>query len=116
MPEEDAVMPGLRSQQIRRSGDEFVPPDGLCWISVLSCLLLACSYVGSLYVWKSDLPRYGLLYADSRILLWFCLNLGRQDMCVYLLSVLSVRALVMFRDFCAEVLIVFCRLDIIGHS
>ncbi|XP_068612019.1 CAAX prenyl protease 2 [Brachionichthys hirsutus] len=35
----------------------FVPPDGLCWVSVLSCLLLACSYVGSLYVWKSDLPR-----------------------------------------------------------
>uniref|UniRef100_A0A3P9MCV2 CAAX prenyl protease 2 n=1 Tax=Oryzias latipes TaxID=8090 RepID=A0A3P9MCV2_ORYLA len=32
-------------------------PDGLCWVSVLSCLLLACSYVGSLYVWKSDLPR-----------------------------------------------------------
>ncbi|XP_015259128.1 PREDICTED: CAAX prenyl protease 2 [Cyprinodon variegatus] len=30
---------------------------GLCWLSVLSCLLLACSYVGSLYVWRSDLPR-----------------------------------------------------------
>lgn len=58
MLEDDDLMPGLISQQIRRSsGDEFVPPDGLCWISVLSCLLLACSYVGSLYVWKSDLPR-----------------------------------------------------------
>uniref|UniRef100_A0A8C8DWI6 Ras converting CAAX endopeptidase 1a n=1 Tax=Oryzias sinensis TaxID=183150 RepID=A0A8C8DWI6_9TELE len=32
-------------------------PGGLCWVSVLSCLLLACSYVGSLYVWKSELPR-----------------------------------------------------------
>ncbi|TRY55345.1 hypothetical protein DNTS_020899 [Danionella cerebrum] len=32
-------------------------PDGLCWVSILSCLLLACSYVGSLYVWKNDLPR-----------------------------------------------------------
>ncbi|XP_068164660.1 CAAX prenyl protease 2 isoform X2 [Antennarius striatus] len=38
------------------SGD-LVPPDGLCWVSVLSCLLLACCYVGSLYVWRSDLPR-----------------------------------------------------------
>ncbi|XP_037116772.1 CAAX prenyl protease 2 [Syngnathus acus] len=26
-------------------------------VSVLSCLLLACSYVGSLYVWRSELPR-----------------------------------------------------------
>ncbi|XP_043953848.1 CAAX prenyl protease 2 isoform X2 [Gambusia affinis] len=32
-------------------------PGGLCWLSVLSCLLLACCYVGSLYVWRSDLPR-----------------------------------------------------------
>ncbi|KAM4565321.1 CAAX prenyl protease 2-like isoform 3-T3 [Fundulus diaphanus] len=32
-------------------------PEGLCWLSVLSCLLLACCYVGSLYVWRSDLPR-----------------------------------------------------------
>lgn len=68
MLEDDDLMPGLISQQIRRSsGDEFVPPDGLCWISVLSCLLLACSYVGSLYVWKSDLPRYRLLCVCSRI-------------------------------------------------
>ncbi|CAN9501486.1 unnamed protein product [Ophioblennius macclurei] len=28
-----------------------------CWVSVPSCLLLACFYVGSLYVWKGDLPR-----------------------------------------------------------
>ncbi|XP_037603652.1 CAAX prenyl protease 2-like isoform X1 [Sebastes umbrosus] len=28
-----------------------------CWVSVLSCLLLACLYVGSLYVWRSSLPR-----------------------------------------------------------
>uniref|UniRef100_A0A3Q2ZM48 CAAX prenyl protease 2 n=1 Tax=Hippocampus comes TaxID=109280 RepID=A0A3Q2ZM48_HIPCM len=27
------------------------------FVSVLSCLLLACSYVGSLYVWRSELPR-----------------------------------------------------------
>lgn len=33
---------------------------GLCWLSVLSCLLLACCYVGSLYVWRSDLPRWVL--------------------------------------------------------
>lgn len=38
-----------------RSGASL--PEGLCWVSVLSCLLLACSYVGSLYVWRSDLPR-----------------------------------------------------------
>ncbi|XP_058015977.1 CAAX prenyl protease 2 isoform X1 [Ahaetulla prasina] len=30
---------------------------GLCWVSLFSCLGLACSYVGSLYVWKSHLPR-----------------------------------------------------------
>ncbi|XP_060912292.1 CAAX prenyl protease 2-like [Labrus mixtus] len=28
-----------------------------CWVCVLSCLLLACVYVGSLYVWRSSLPR-----------------------------------------------------------
>ncbi|GAA6075277.1 CAAX prenyl protease 2, partial [Tachysurus ichikawai] len=54
MPEDDDLMPVLSSQQIH--SDEFVLPDGVCWVSVLSCLLLACSYVGSLYVWKSDLP------------------------------------------------------------
>ncbi|XP_032871152.1 CAAX prenyl protease 2 isoform X1 [Amblyraja radiata] len=30
---------------------------GLCSVSVASCLLLACGYVGSLYVWRSRLPR-----------------------------------------------------------
>ncbi|XP_063172947.1 CAAX prenyl protease 2 isoform X2 [Candoia aspera] len=30
---------------------------GLCWASLFSCLGLACAYVGSLYVWKSHLPR-----------------------------------------------------------
>ncbi|XP_059811256.1 CAAX prenyl protease 2 isoform X2 [Hypanus sabinus] len=29
----------------------------LCSVSVVSCLLLACGYVGSLYVWRSRLPR-----------------------------------------------------------
>ncbi|XP_073461231.1 CAAX prenyl protease 2 isoform X2 [Aquarana catesbeiana] len=33
------------------------PGSGLCRVSILCCLTLACSYVGSLYVWKSDLPR-----------------------------------------------------------
>ncbi|XP_077313399.1 CAAX prenyl protease 2 isoform X3 [Lithobates pipiens] len=33
------------------------PDSGLCRVSILCCLTLACSYVGSLYVWKSDLPR-----------------------------------------------------------
>nr|XP_046267464.1 CAAX prenyl protease 2-like [Scatophagus argus] len=28
-----------------------------CWVCVLSCLLLACLYVGSLYVWRISLPR-----------------------------------------------------------
>uniref|UniRef100_A0A672YLS5 Uncharacterized protein n=1 Tax=Sphaeramia orbicularis TaxID=375764 RepID=A0A672YLS5_9TELE len=46
----------LLSTMKHRNG-VFVPPEGLCWLSVLSCLLLACSYVGSLYVWRSDLPR-----------------------------------------------------------
>ncbi|KAM4754304.1 LOW QUALITY PROTEIN: CAAX prenyl protease 2 [Cyanocitta cristata] len=30
---------------------------GPCWAAVLGCLSLACSYVGSLYVWGSPLPR-----------------------------------------------------------
>ncbi|XP_040399383.1 CAAX prenyl protease 2 [Cygnus olor] len=30
---------------------------GACWAAVLACLSLACSYVGSLYVWGSPLPR-----------------------------------------------------------
>ncbi|KAM8882022.1 CAAX prenyl protease 2 [Synchiropus picturatus] len=38
-------------------GDGALAPWSLCGVSVLSCLLLACSYVGSLYVWRSDLPR-----------------------------------------------------------
>lgn len=29
-----------------------------CWVCVLSCFLLACLYVGSLYVWRSSLQRY----------------------------------------------------------
>ncbi|KAM3920582.1 CAAX prenyl protease 2 isoform 2-T2 [Leptodactylus fuscus] len=30
---------------------------GHCVLSILCCLTLACSYVGSLYVWKSELSR-----------------------------------------------------------
>ncbi|KAM4720974.1 CAAX prenyl protease 2 isoform 1-T1 [Rhinophrynus dorsalis] len=33
------------------------PGHGVCGVSILCCLTLACSYVGSLYVWKSELPR-----------------------------------------------------------
>ncbi|XP_073792008.1 CAAX prenyl protease 2-like isoform X2 [Danio rerio] len=39
---------------IKTLSDTFV---GECWISVSCCLLLACLYVGSLYVWKGSLPR-----------------------------------------------------------
>ncbi|XP_067117462.1 CAAX prenyl protease 2 [Osmerus mordax] len=56
MVEDDDLTPNLVSKPMSSNG-EFVPPDGLCWVSILSCLLLACSYVGSLYVWRSDLPR-----------------------------------------------------------
>lgn len=56
MVEDDDLTPDLVSEPMSSNG-EFVPPDGLCWVSILSCLLLACSYVGSLYVWRSDLPR-----------------------------------------------------------
>ncbi|KAM7374563.1 hypothetical protein PAMP_007211 [Pampus punctatissimus] len=28
-----------------------------CWVCVQCCLLLACLYVGSLYIWRSNLPR-----------------------------------------------------------
>ncbi|XP_023620857.1 CAAX prenyl protease 2 isoform X3 [Eptesicus fuscus] len=42
------------------------PGPGLCcWVSVFSCLSLACSYVGSLYVWKSELPRHIPAHADG---------------------------------------------------
>ncbi|KAJ8008097.1 hypothetical protein DPEC_G00101230 [Dallia pectoralis] len=47
----------LMSNQMWSSNGEFVPPDGICRVSVLACFLLACSYVGSLYVWRNDLPR-----------------------------------------------------------
>ncbi|XP_075693551.1 CAAX prenyl protease 2 isoform X2 [Rhinoderma darwinii] len=30
---------------------------GLCVVAILCCLVLACSYVGSLYVWNSELSR-----------------------------------------------------------
>lgn len=54
MVEDEDLSPNL--DRINSNG-EFMPPDGLCGVSILSCLLLACSYVGSLYVWRSDLPR-----------------------------------------------------------
>ncbi|XP_034412952.1 CAAX prenyl protease 2 [Cyclopterus lumpus] len=57
MAEEEDLSLSLLTDGTKRSNGDFVPPDGLCWVSVLSCLLLACSYVGSLYVWRSDLPR-----------------------------------------------------------
>lgn len=36
-----------------------------CWVCVLSCLLLACLYVGSLYIWRSSLPRYTIHQQSS---------------------------------------------------
>lgn len=47
----------LPEQQRGLPGQDAPSAAGSCWLSVLSCLLLACSYVGSLYVWRSDLPR-----------------------------------------------------------
>ncbi|XP_047241088.1 CAAX prenyl protease 2 isoform X2 [Girardinichthys multiradiatus] len=47
MAEEEVIF----TEQMKRA------PGEMCWLSVLSCLLLACCYVGSLYVWRSDLPR-----------------------------------------------------------
>uniref|UniRef100_A0A7N4NH67 Ras converting CAAX endopeptidase 1 n=1 Tax=Sarcophilus harrisii TaxID=9305 RepID=A0A7N4NH67_SARHA len=41
-------------------------PGLCCWVSVCSCLSLACSYVGSLYVWKSELPRHIPVHSDGR--------------------------------------------------
>ncbi|XP_078004498.1 CAAX prenyl protease 2 isoform X4 [Phascolarctos cinereus] len=40
-------------------------PGLCCWVSVCSCLSLACSYVGSLYVWKSELPRHIPVHSDG---------------------------------------------------
>lgn len=57
MAEEVNLSPDLLTEEMKHNNGALVLPDGLCWVSVLSCLLLACSYVGSLYVWKSDLPR-----------------------------------------------------------
>ncbi|XP_069036597.1 CAAX prenyl protease 2 [Lepisosteus oculatus] len=53
---EDVSLNLLYPDGVSRDGG-FVAPGGLCWGSVLSCSLLACSYVGSLYVWRNDLPR-----------------------------------------------------------
>lgn len=55
---------GLRllsvSQPERQPESTALSGPGLCcWVSVFSCFSLACSYVGSLYVWKSELPRCG---------------------------------------------------------
>ncbi|ROL45518.1 CAAX prenyl protease 2 [Anabarilius grahami] len=55
MKDDDDLTADFRSDQLHANVASV--PDGLCWVSILSCLLLACSYVGSLYVWKSDLPR-----------------------------------------------------------
>ncbi|KAI1902625.1 hypothetical protein AGOR_G00017880 [Albula goreensis] len=58
MSEDDLAFHAMFSDKVSiNNNDGFVSPDGLCWVSVLSCLLLACSYVGSLYVWRSELPR-----------------------------------------------------------
>uniref|UniRef100_A0A673YHD6 Uncharacterized protein n=1 Tax=Salmo trutta TaxID=8032 RepID=A0A673YHD6_SALTR len=35
--------------------DSLLTLDGVCRVSILSCLLLACSYVGSLY-WDTAVP------------------------------------------------------------
>ncbi|XP_041093908.1 CAAX prenyl protease 2 isoform X1 [Polyodon spathula] len=57
MFEEDDVDLNYPDSVNPHSRDASVPSTGVCGVSVLSCLLLACSYVGSLYVWRSDLPR-----------------------------------------------------------
>ncbi|KAF0045634.1 hypothetical protein F2P81_002163 [Scophthalmus maximus] len=57
MAEEEGLSLNLPTEETEHSYGGFVAPEGVCWASVLSCLLLACSYVGSLYVWRSDLPR-----------------------------------------------------------
>ncbi|XP_069500860.1 CAAX prenyl protease 2 isoform X1 [Ambystoma mexicanum] len=44
-------------EPLHRAAGELGYAPGLCWVSLASCFMLACSYVGSLYVWKSDLPR-----------------------------------------------------------
>lgn len=54
---------GLRllsvSRPERQPESAALGPGLCCWVSVFSCFSLACSYVGSLYVWKSELPRCG---------------------------------------------------------
>ncbi|MGH0183358.1 UNVERIFIED_CONTAM: hypothetical protein FKN15_011824 [Acipenser sinensis] len=57
MSEDDEVDLNYPDSVNAHSNGAYIPPSGVCRISVLSCLLLACSYVGSLYVWRSDLPR-----------------------------------------------------------
>uniref|UniRef100_A0A8C6U4M4 Uncharacterized protein n=1 Tax=Neogobius melanostomus TaxID=47308 RepID=A0A8C6U4M4_9GOBI len=57
MAEGEDLSPKLSQEEQPYGHGDFIPPEGLCWLSVLFCLLLACSYVGSLYIWKSDLPR-----------------------------------------------------------
>uniref|UniRef100_A0A3Q3XEX4 CAAX prenyl protease 2 n=1 Tax=Mola mola TaxID=94237 RepID=A0A3Q3XEX4_MOLML len=57
MAEGEDFSPNLLTDEMKHSSGDLIAKDGLCLVSVLSCLLLACSYVGSLYVWKNDLPR-----------------------------------------------------------
>uniref|UniRef100_A0A3P8TJ62 CAAX prenyl protease 2 n=1 Tax=Amphiprion percula TaxID=161767 RepID=A0A3P8TJ62_AMPPE len=45
------------SEDRREAQTAFTLAQVKCWVSVLSCFLLACLYVGSLYVWRSSLPR-----------------------------------------------------------
>lgn len=57
MAAEQDISANLLREEVKHGDGDLAAPDSLCWLSVLSCLLLACSYVGSLYVWRSDLPR-----------------------------------------------------------
>ncbi|XP_064359329.1 CAAX prenyl protease 2 isoform X2 [Dromaius novaehollandiae] len=43
---------------------------GPCWAALLACLSLACSYVGSLYVWGSPLPRVLVVSGISPAFVW----------------------------------------------
>lgn len=73
MAEEEDLSLNLLRGEMEHSNGDFVPPEGLCWVSVTSCLLLACSYVGSLYVWRSDLPRWEKRWRDALSVstIWF---------------------------------------------
>nr|XP_057924040.1 CAAX prenyl protease 2 isoform X1 [Doryrhamphus excisus] len=99
MADEEELVPSLLAGEL--SNGDAVPP--VCGLSILFCLLLACSYVGSLYVWRSDLPRDHpavikrrftsvlIISGVSPLFVWIWKELSGVRMLSPLLAVMGIR-------------------------